>query len=120
MQFEIKQRTENGHHIVMPCGDVDIATQGQLRDAIEELVVAGHVNLVVDLDETTFLDSTGLGALIGARRKAHTFKGSFAIICSDESLLKMFWLTNLDKVFTIQSREEWRAANAPAEASAED
>jgi anti-sigma B factor antagonist len=103
MQLEIEIKAENGRYVVTPRGEVDLVSQIQLKEAINELVVAGHVDIVVDLDETTFLDSTGLGALIGARRKTHAFMGSFAIVCTKERLLKLFRITSLDKVFAIHA-----------------
>jgi anti-sigma B factor antagonist len=101
MQLEIEVRAEHGRHVVIPRGEIDLVTQSQLKEVINDLVVAGHVDLVVDLDQTTFLDSTGLGALIGARRKTHAFMGSFSIVCSNERLLRLFRVTSLDKVFAI-------------------
>ena len=101
MQLEITVEDVDGYQVVVPRGEVDIATNGQLKTVINDLVVDGKVNLVVDLSEVDFLDSTGLGALIGGRRKAHAFKGSFAIVCADEQLLKVFRITGLDKVFAI-------------------
>jgi anti-sigma B factor antagonist len=101
-QLKIRTRRQDGCHVVTPRGEIDLATHGQLKQAIDDLVVAGNVDLVVDLNETTFLDSTGLGALIGARRKTHAFRGSFSIVCSNEDLLRLFRITSLDKVFTIR------------------
>jgi anti-sigma B factor antagonist len=69
-------------------------------------VVGGDVDLVVDLTGVTFLDSTGLGALIGARRKTHAFKGSFALVCNDDQLLRLFQITGLDKVFEIHDSQD--------------
>ena len=103
MQLEIEIKAEDGRYVVTPRGEVDLVSQIQLKEAINELVVAGHVDIIVDLDETTFLDSTGLGALIGARRKTHAFMGSFAIVCTKERLLKLFRITSLDKVFAIHA-----------------
>ena len=103
MQLEIEIKAEDGRYVVITSGEVDLVTQAQLKEAINELVVAGNVDLIVDLDETTFLDSTGLGALIGARRKTHAFMGSFAIVCTQERMLKLFRITSLDKVFAIRS-----------------
>ncbi|MBB6627990.1 STAS domain-containing protein [Nocardioides sp. KIGAM211] len=102
MQLEIAVRPEDGRHVVVATGEVDVATRNQLKSVIDELIVQGHVHLVVDLDETTFLDSTGLGVLIGARRKTHAFMGSFAIVCNRPQLLKVFRITGLDKVFEIR------------------
>jgi anti-sigma B factor antagonist len=106
MQLEIEIKADQGRYVVIPRGEVDLVTQTQLKEAINELVVAGHVDIIVDLEETTFLDSTGLGALIGARRKTHTFMGSFAIVCTQERLLKLFRITSLDKVFAIHETRE--------------
>ena len=102
MQLEIEVRAEDGHHVVVPRGEIDLVSQLQLKEVINDLVVAGHVHLVVDLDETTFLDSTGLGALIGARRMTHAFRGSFSLVCSNERILRLFTITSLDKVFKIR------------------
>jgi anti-sigma B factor antagonist len=117
MQLEIDVRAEDGRHVVMPRGEIDLATQGQLKQAIDELMLAGHVDLVVDLDRTTFLDSTGLGALIGARRKAHAFKGSFSIVCSNPDLLRLFKITSLDKVFAIHESRATALSGLVAEPS---
>ena len=118
-QLEIEIKVEDGRYVVIPRGEVDLVTQAQLKEAINELVVGGNVDIIVDLDETTFLDSTGLGALIGARRKTHAFMGSFAIVCTQERMLKLFRITSLDKVFAIcDSRAEALARPERAEAPA--
>jgi anti-sigma B factor antagonist len=101
MQLEIETRAVRGRHVVTPRGEIDLVTQGRLKEVISELVIAGNVDIVLDLEETTFLDSTGLGALIGARRKTHAFRGSFSLVCTQERLLKLFRITSLDKVFAI-------------------
>ena len=106
MQLEIDVEPIDGYEVVVPRGEVDIATNGQLKTVINDLVVDGKVNLVVDLSHVDFLDSTGLGALISARRRTHAFKGSFAIVCTDEKLLKVFRITGLDKVFAIHDNRE--------------
>ncbi|WP_199286665.1 STAS domain-containing protein [Nocardioides houyundeii] len=90
-----------GLHVVTPRGELDVATHRHLRESIHELVLAGKVHIVVDLNHTTFLDSTALGTLISARRRTHALKGSFAIRCDDERLLQVFRVTSLDRVFTI-------------------
>ncbi|MGZ4497274.1 MAG: STAS domain-containing protein [Nocardioides sp.] len=115
--LEIDVRREGDVHVVVPRGDLDLVSQGQLTRRIEDLVVAGHVHLVVDLDSTTFLDSTGLGALIGARRKTYAFRGSFALVCTNPQLLKVLRMTALDRVFEIRSShvlETVDVADSPA------
>jgi anti-sigma B factor antagonist len=101
MQLEIETTVERGRVIVTPRGDVDLVSQAQLKEHLIDLIVEGHVDLVVDLTETTFLDSTGLGTLIGARRRIHALKGTFALVCPHERMLKLFRITSLDKIFAI-------------------
>jgi anti-sigma B factor antagonist len=109
--LEITHHAEGPFEIVSPRGEIDLATQTKLRAALEELIVAGRTHIVVDLAETTFLDSTGLGALIGARRSTHALNGSFAIICANPRMRELFSITRLDLVFRVhETFEEWRAA----------
>lgn len=100
-QLELEVRAHGDYHVITARGEIDIAAVAPLRDTISERVVAGDVHLILDLDEVTFLDSTGLGVLIGARRKVHAFKGSFSIVCRSEKLKRLFVITSLDKVFAI-------------------
>lgn len=101
MQLEIEIITEAGRTIVVPRGEVDLVSQAQLKERLVDLIVKGHVELAVDLTETTFLDSTGLATLISARRRVHALKGSFALVCPHERMLKLFRITSLDKIFSI-------------------
>ena len=113
MQLEIETAHEHGRAVVTPRGEIDLVTQLQLKQHINDLVVDGHVDIVVDLNETTFLDSTGLGALIGARRQTHAFKGSFAVVCVHERILKLFRITGIEKFIPIyHSRDELFAVSA--------
>jgi anti-sigma B factor antagonist len=65
------------------------------------VVDAGARNVVVDLGRVDFLDSTGLGVLVGALKRLRTVNGTFGLVCSKEPLLKIFRITALDQVFPI-------------------
>jgi anti-sigma B factor antagonist len=93
--------THSTRTVVTVSGEIDLATQGQLRNRLNDLVVAGQVDLVLDLSGVSFVDSTGLGALIGTRRRVHAFHGSLALVIPDESVRKVFTITGLEKVFAI-------------------
>jgi anti-sigma B factor antagonist len=116
MQLQIDVTRRHGYTILSPQGEIDFATGPQLKDAITERLVAGDVNLVMDLQAVDFIESTGLGALIGGRRRAHALKGSLRLVCTEEQLLKIFRITGLDKVFAIYDSVE-RATLQPAVAS---
>jgi anti-sigma B factor antagonist len=93
--------TQSDRTVVTVSGEIDLATQGALRTQLNDLVVAGQVDLVLDLTEVTFVDSTGLGALIGTRRRVHAFHGSLALVIPNEAVMKVFTITGLEKVFDI-------------------
>ncbi len=101
MHLPIDTTHRDGHVVLSPHGEVDYATGPQLKDAITDALVAGDVHVVVDLLDVDFLESTGLGALIGGRRRALALNGSLSLVCTSESLLKVFRITGLDTVFAI-------------------
>ena len=99
-------RFEHGYTIVTPHGEIDLSTVETFREVLNELLIQGRVHVLVDLDETTFFDSLGFGALVGARRKAQAFNGSLGIVCSHERILRLFEITALDRVFLITKKAQ--------------
>lgn len=90
-----------GRTVLTVGGEIDVYTAPRLRDKVTELVGAGHHDLLIDLDAVEFLDSTGLGVLVGGLKKVRAEDGTFALVCGQERLLKIFRITGLAKVFTI-------------------
>ncbi|MET7478172.1 STAS domain-containing protein [Streptomyces sp. NPDC005648] len=84
-------------------GEIDVYTAPKLREAILELVDAGASHIIADLREVEFLDSTGLGALIGAQNRLRTRDGSFRLVIASDRILRIFRITGLDKVFEIHA-----------------
>ena len=114
MHLQIDVTRTGGYTVVSPHGEIDFSTGPQLKDALTKLLVAGEVNLVVDLLGVDFIESTGLGALIGGRRRAHALKGSLVLVCTEDQMLKIFRITGLDKVFAIHDSIEAATATEPA------
>ncbi len=106
MDLTLTTRESGEHTVVVVGGEIDVYTAPKLRDKITELVNAGHHELLVDLEQVEFLDSTGLGVLVGGLKKVRAQDGSMALICSQDRLLKIFRITGLAKVFTIHDSEE--------------
>jgi anti-sigma B factor antagonist len=107
-------------HLVAVRGEIDLFTAPELKQVLTEAVEQGKSRVVVDLSETTFLDSTALGVLIGAVKRLRSREGALAIVNTDTNIAKTFEITGLDQVFTIlPTRDEaLRAldgAGAPAE-----
>lgn len=99
-------RHQDGYTVVTPRGEVDLATVDVFRGELVELFIQGKVHVLVDLDQATFFDSLGFGALVAARRKAQVFNGSLGIVCSNARMLSLFRITGLDRVFTVTSSIE--------------
>jgi anti-sigma B factor antagonist len=100
-EFAIVDRDlDDGTSIVAVAGELDLTTAPRLKWMLHDLVQAGRARLVIDLTDTTFMDSTALGVLVGVNRSLGA--GSrLAIVCSRSSVLKIFELSGMDGVFTI-------------------
>ena len=106
MDLTLVTREGDGATIVAVEGEIDVYTAPKLRDKITELVGDGVYQLIIDMEKVEFLDSTGLGVLVGGLKKVRAHDGSLELICSQERLLKIFRITGLAKVFTIHDSAE--------------
>ena len=105
MDLSLETRREGGRTIIEVGGEIDVYTAPRLRDKITEVVGNGSYDLVVDLENVDFLDSTGLGVLVGGLKKVRSHNGSMQLICTQERLLKIFRITGLAKVFAIHGSQ---------------
>jgi len=101
VDLSVSSRTEGDRSVVCVVGEVDVYTAPQLRERLSDLVAAGEHHLVVDLTGVDFLDSTGLGVLVGGLNRVRGHGGSLALVCSTERILKVFRITGLTGVFPI-------------------
>ena len=88
-------------HVVDVRGEIDLFTVPEFKDRISEPIDAGRSTLIVDLSATTFIDSSSLGALIGAHRRLKLRGGSLVVVCDNDAIVKTFRITGLDGVFTL-------------------
>ena len=105
VDLSLETRQAADRTVVAVGGEIDVYTAPKLRDKITELVNSGHHDLLIDLEKVEFLDSTGLGVLVGGLKKVRAQDGSMELICSQDRLLKIFRITGLAKVFTIHDSE---------------
>src|ERR1700732_5209199 len=91
----IRVRRDRGYAVVAVAGEVDIATVTRLRERLFELAASGRT-LVVDLDQVSFIDSSGLAALVGAARRAAVHGASLHVVCARPQTRQLFRLTGLD------------------------
>jgi anti-sigma B factor antagonist len=101
MDIDLKVRNQADHTILEVGGEIDVYTAPKLREKLIELVNEGSSHLVVDLEKVDFLDSTGLGVLVGGLKRVRNNDGSLSLVCTQDKILKIFRITGLTKVFPI-------------------
>ena len=101
-KIEIDVIEASGYQVLKPAGDLDVYTVGSLRDALGRMVEEEDTpRVVVDLDSVPFMDSSGLGALMGGVRRLRETGGDLAIACTREQHLKLFTITGFGEGVSI-------------------
>ncbi len=106
---------EGDRHVVAVRGEIDLFTAPELKQRLTDAIERDKTRIVVDLTETTFLDSTALGVLIGAVKRLRTRGGGLVIVNVDTNIAKTFEITGLDQVFTIVAERDAALAAFDAE-----
>ena len=100
-KIEIDVSDQDRYKVLRPEGDLDVYTVGSLRDALGSIVEQDTPKVVVDLDSVPFMDSSGLGALMGGVRRLREAGGDLAISCTREQHLKLFTITGFGEGVSI-------------------
>jgi anti-sigma B factor antagonist len=101
VELTLQTRVAGEFTVVEVGGEIDVYTAPKLRECLVDLVNSGRHNLVVDMEKVEFLDSTGLGVLVGGLKRVRAHDGSLRLVCTQERILKIFRITGLTKVFPI-------------------
>ena len=112
MNFDIKtERIADDVYVISLAGEVDLYTAPEFKQQLLEVIGQGGKQVIVDFTNTTFIDSTTLGVLVGGVKRLRTNDGQLSLVCSDRNITKIFEITGLDRVFAIHpTREEAVAA----------
>ncbi|MBK8468457.1 MAG: STAS domain-containing protein [Candidatus Phosphoribacter sp.] len=100
MELALSTMVQGERTIVFVEGEVDVHTAATLRRHLDEAILQGR-DIVVDLAKVTFLDSTGLGVLVGRLKAVRAQGGTMRIVGARERVLKVFVITGLDRVFEM-------------------
>jgi len=101
VDLKLDTHNKDGIEIVDVEGEIDVYTAPRLRELLIDLVNNGHYQLIVNMEKVEFLDSTGLGVLVGGLKRVRAHDGSLDLVCTQERILKIFRITGLTKVFGI-------------------
>jgi anti-sigma B factor antagonist len=103
VDLTLATRTVSDRTVVVVSGEIDVYTAPKLREQIVSLVDEGQYHLIIDMSGVEFLDSTGLGVLVGGLKRVRAHDGSLGLVCDEERILKIFRITGLTKVFPIHA-----------------
>jgi anti-sigma B factor antagonist len=106
MDLQIDRAAHAGWHVMSVRGEIDLYTAPALRDALMSAIEDDGDRLAVDLTGVRFMDSMGLGVLIGARRRATERGGGFALVCTEGPVLRVLDVSGLTKVFDVVGARE--------------
>ena len=101
MDLKLGHYHKDGIEVIDVGGEIDIYTAPRLRELLIDLVSKGSYQLVVNMDKVEFLDSTGLGVLVGGLKRVRAHDGSLDLVCTQQRILRIFKITGLTKVFGI-------------------
>jgi len=99
--FDVAEQMAGGIPVLVVTGEIDVVTKPVLHDHLDAQLEMGRSTMVVDLRNVTFLDSTGLGVLIGALKRCREAGGDLRLVVDAPRILQLFTITGLDGVFAI-------------------
>ena len=107
MNFDITtQQLSDDAYVIALSGEVDLYTAPEFKQQLLDVIAKGAKTVVVDFSNTTFIDSTTLGVLVGGVKRLRANDGQLSLVCSDRNITKIFEITGLDRVFTIHGTRE--------------
>jgi len=102
MNFDINtEQVSDDAYVISLAGEVDLYTAPEFKQQLLDVIGKGAKSVIVDFSNTTFIDSTTLGVLVGGVKRLRTNDGQLSLVCSDRNITKIFEITGLDRVFTI-------------------
>lgn len=108
------QSLDDKTSMIMLEGEVDVYTAPQLKQRIIDMLDNDTTNIIVDLSDVEYLDSTALGVLIGGLKRLREKDGSLDLICPNPRIRRIFEITGLDKIFDIYgNKDEALSAERP-------
>jgi anti-sigma B factor antagonist len=106
MNLRVETQTpQDGVAVVALSGEVDVYTSPRVKQEIVDLLNRGLTRIIVDTTKVEYLDSTGLGVLIGGLKRSRERDGDLRLICNNPRILRIFEITGLTKIFDIHNSE---------------
>jgi anti-sigma B factor antagonist len=116
MNLDLETSKHGDASVISLRGEIDVYTAPRLRQALIDLVEGGAKDIVVDMDRVDFLDSTGLGVLVGGLKRVKSNEGEMKLVVTQDRIMKIFDITGLAKVFPMFGSLDQALGKAPQEA----
>ena len=118
MNFDVKtEKVDESTYVIALAGEVDLYTAPEFKQQLLDAIGKGAKDVIVDFSDTTFIDSTTLGVLVGGVKRLRAQDGQLSLVCSDRNITKIFEITGLDRVFTIHASRDEAVATIGASAT---
>jgi anti-sigma B factor antagonist len=115
MNFDVKtDKVDDGTYVISLTGEVDLYTAPEFKQQLLNVIAEGGRDVVVDFTNTTFIDSTTLGVLVGGVKRLRAEDGRLSLVCSDRNITKIFEITGLDRVFAMYTTRDEALAKTGA------
>ena len=101
MDFGVTVTSRGRWEILTVTGEIDMATAPRFRQRLLAVTAAGAQNVVIDLSGVDFIDSTGLGVLMGAAKRVRSLGGDIRLVMTGSRLSDLIELTRLDRVLDV-------------------
>lgn len=107
MNFSVKtDLVDDNIAVIELTGEVDLYTAPEFKQHLLKQIENGVSQIVVDFSDTTFIDSTTLGVLVGGVKRLRPIGGQLLLVCNDRNIIKIFEITGLHRVFDIHNALE--------------
>ena len=89
--------------VIVVAGELDISTAPRLKAALDDAVASGRTRVVVDLADTSFVDSTSLAAIVGANNRLRSLDGALTVVNTDPHVAKMLEMTGFNALLAVHA-----------------
>ena len=118
MDLEVAARQAGDFTVFAVSGEIDMDSAPRLREQVIEQLSDGAHRLVIDMSDVTFMDSSGLSALVAILKRIRDHDGELRLVVTRERTMKLFRITSLDSVFLIHGSLQDAIDDVPLAAGA--
>ena len=101
MDLVVQVEERDGWAVARASGDLDLTTAPRLREQLVRVVVEGQPRVVLDLQAVDFVDSTGLGVIVGLLKRTRSQGGDLRLVSTRTGLRQILELTALDQALPL-------------------